>query len=709
MAVAYKSAGAGAATETSAADLAAPCPATVDAGDILIAHVCHRTTTTAPSTPSDWRLLSGPHDAGTVVTGRYWVYGKIADGSEDGASVSFGTEGGAAVRHARIYSFSGYVSGDIDRLALGFTTTVHARQPQMPTVTTTETGDLAIALVYMTDDNDLIPSTGESGGDWTEAVAEFKTTLGTDGAMQLQTATPTADPGTISGGSCATASDPVGVIGIELRSTAGAAALRVSVLQATESGAAQTNGKSKSKATGQRTETDLAQVTGKSKLKAVAEVLAAAELAQRIIETKSYRAKQPLETDATQAVGKLKVKSVTQPSATEAALTVTPSRAFPVGQATEADTPGNIAAGELRPVGDSQESDSALPIAAGRVYPLGQASSLSSALGALPVLTRRIDVVQAIEADSAGLIGLARAYAPAQAVEVGVAMRIGAVLAVAVGQVEEASTAQSITPAKTYAVGLVRDASAASALTSSKVAGVNSTESVESTLTAGAHKVYQLGQVVEQDSAQLVSGKGVTLIPVAQATEVDTALLVKAPIKVSVGQVTEAGTAGSVAPLKSMVVRLVAEMTLSQTILSIHRKALTQVRGSNFAQPVGKLRSVTLSEALSAEEADALASIKALLLGLPTESNFALGVSDRPADIFILIGEPESLEDALAVLRKARTGSGAVSTEEVGQVVRLSEPVASGSASSGSSGAGLASDERVGSSRTSTEPVGGTE
>ena len=507
MAVAYKSAGAGAATETSSAELTAACPATVDANDVLIAHVCHRTTTTAPSTPSGWTLLAGPEDAGDVadrtgVVGRYWVFGKVADGSEDGASIRFGTEGDIAVRHARIYSFSGYVSGTIDTLAIGFATTVAVKQPAMPTVTTTESGDLAVALVYQTNDNDQVPSTGESGGDWTEPLAEFKTTLGLDGAMQLQTATPTADPGTISGGTCATASDPCGVIAFEIRSTAGAAAIRVNVLQARITTTSQAVGKAKRKSLTQRTETQLAQVTGRSKVKAVAEVLAGVDLAQSITYLKSYSVNPSSEVDATQAVGKAKVKSVTQPSATEAALAVSHSRGFPVGQAVEADSPGNIAAGELRPVGDAQETSLALRINAGRSYPLGQASSLSSALAAVPVRTLRIDTGQAIEADAPGSLGKARAYALAQVVEVDVSVGVGAAVAVAVGQVEGANAAQSILPAKTYGAAQASEVNSAQRMASAKALGVNPPESVESVLTVTSLKGYQLGQVVEQDSAK---------------------------------------------------------------------------------------------------------------------------------------------------------------------------------------------------------------
>ena len=93
MAIAYSSQGAGAGTESNGASLDLVCQATVNANDILIAHVIHTGTTTAPSTPANWSLLYGPADVGTTTTARHWCFGKLADGSEDGATISFGTAG----------------------------------------------------------------------------------------------------------------------------------------------------------------------------------------------------------------------------------------------------------------------------------------------------------------------------------------------------------------------------------------------------------------------------------------------------------------------------------------------------------------------------------------------------------------------------------------------------------------------------------------
>lgn len=217
MAITYKSQGSGVATESSGAALSPLCPATVDAGDILIAHVMWEGTTTAPATPSGWALLRGPDDIGVTVVARHWVFGRIADGSEDGAAVAFGAPAVTTQRGARVYSFAGRVSGAITDLVNGFAATAHDTDPQMPSVTTTATGALAVALVAQNDNNATASATGESGGDWVEAVAEFTANLTPGLGLSIQTATPTGNPGTISGGSISTTNDPAGVVAFQIR------------------------------------------------------------------------------------------------------------------------------------------------------------------------------------------------------------------------------------------------------------------------------------------------------------------------------------------------------------------------------------------------------------------------------------------------------------------------------------------------------------
>lgn len=218
MAITYKSQGAGVFTETSGAALSPLCPATVDAGDILIAHVYFEATAAAPSTPANWTMLgSSPYVIETTIA-RHWVFGKIGDGTEDGAAAAFGTNAITSGRAARIYSFAGRVSGTITELvpSASFAHLSHATDPAMPTVTTTQAGALAVALVGQNDDNATASATGESGGDWVEAVAEY-VAAGTPGCgLSIQRCTPTGDPGTVTGGTIATTNDPVGVIGFQI-------------------------------------------------------------------------------------------------------------------------------------------------------------------------------------------------------------------------------------------------------------------------------------------------------------------------------------------------------------------------------------------------------------------------------------------------------------------------------------------------------------
>lgn len=216
MAITYQSQGAGVATEASGGALSPLCPAVVVANEILIAHCGYEGVTAVPDTPAGWTLLSGPHTIESAH--RHWIFGKIADGTEDGAAVAFGTPAITTMRTARVYSFAGWVSGTITDLVLGFAHLSHATDPQMPTVTTTIAGGLAVACGFQVDDNAIANATGETGGDWVEAVAEYTQAATTpDSCLFIQTATPTGDPGTITGGSIATANDPVGVIGFEIR------------------------------------------------------------------------------------------------------------------------------------------------------------------------------------------------------------------------------------------------------------------------------------------------------------------------------------------------------------------------------------------------------------------------------------------------------------------------------------------------------------
>jgi hypothetical protein len=210
-------------TETSGAALTLLCPAVVAANDILIAHVIHLNTTTEPTKPADWELLYGPADLGVPQLHRAWVYGKIASGTEDGTAVNFGTAGGTSGRYGRIYSFDGYASGTIFDVvpAASFSDIPSETSIPLPSVSTSQAGALAVALLAQDDNNAFAAATGESGGSWTEPVAEaVSTTIGAQGCVcGIQVCTPTGDPGTVSGGTANATADEGSSIGFEIRAS----------------------------------------------------------------------------------------------------------------------------------------------------------------------------------------------------------------------------------------------------------------------------------------------------------------------------------------------------------------------------------------------------------------------------------------------------------------------------------------------------------
>lgn len=189
---AYDSAGAGI---SGTGSLSVPYPSTVSAGDLLVLHCGARNTGDTFSTPSGWSLLD---DQNNTFAMRSYVFTKIADGSETG-SLSV-THAGGNLAAARMYRFTGVASSSytegLSNAGIGDTgSTVVA-----PTVTTTGTDRLALALVFTNTPSAHGSFTGETGGDWTEAVAEFTDATSPLVCLQLQTAQ-MASAGTITGGS----------------------------------------------------------------------------------------------------------------------------------------------------------------------------------------------------------------------------------------------------------------------------------------------------------------------------------------------------------------------------------------------------------------------------------------------------------------------------------------------------------------------------
>lgn len=166
-------------------------------GDLLVLQVVLRSTPMdTVSTPSGWTSVYS--DLGTGGDSKQQIFTKISDGTETG-TLTVTVPGGNSTKQARIYSFSG-TNGTIEGAALG---QLNSTPIDFPSVTTAGADRLACALVCTRDTQALVSATGESGGDWTEAVAEY-TPLA---SLQLQTAN-MVSAGTISAGSVTITAQP---------------------------------------------------------------------------------------------------------------------------------------------------------------------------------------------------------------------------------------------------------------------------------------------------------------------------------------------------------------------------------------------------------------------------------------------------------------------------------------------------------------------
>ena len=152
-------------------------------------------------TDNTW--TTGPNSVAVTQLSAYWYLGRAT-----GTTVSTAVASSSGPdTYSRIYEFSGVATGTT--LATVIENGAGTAAAGGPTnaasitdvgVTTNDTDRLAINLVWVNDDNAVGSFTGETGGNWTEAVAEYAVTTGTDMCLQLQTAG-MASAGTINGGS----------------------------------------------------------------------------------------------------------------------------------------------------------------------------------------------------------------------------------------------------------------------------------------------------------------------------------------------------------------------------------------------------------------------------------------------------------------------------------------------------------------------------
>lgn len=172
-------------------------PASVTAGHILLIAVSFRagTTTVWDGDPPGW--TSTFWRAGDEET--YGILFKIADGSEGGGALNITCSytGTTPRSMARCFVFSGVdQTAPIDTEGWGTEATGSGTTCGGPSLTTVGTDSLAIGLWIKKSTTTADACTGESGGDWTEPVAEGSASAMT---LSLQTAS-MASPGTISGG-----------------------------------------------------------------------------------------------------------------------------------------------------------------------------------------------------------------------------------------------------------------------------------------------------------------------------------------------------------------------------------------------------------------------------------------------------------------------------------------------------------------------------
>ena len=213
--VTYQSAGAGVGGVSNSLEV--PYPSSPAANDLFVLQVYVEGTSQQPTTPSGWTSISGPN---TIYNsrGRAWAFVKYSTGSESGTLTVSGFGTGGIGKYARMYSFRNVATTfgweNVDWETSSSTTDIVYDN----SVTTSQNKGYAVNLVYIYDDSAVpINFAGETGGDFTELVAEFKDTSGNDATLQIQGATMTT-AGTVNGGSYDQGdADESGVIGFTLK------------------------------------------------------------------------------------------------------------------------------------------------------------------------------------------------------------------------------------------------------------------------------------------------------------------------------------------------------------------------------------------------------------------------------------------------------------------------------------------------------------
>lgn len=185
--------------------------------DVIRSNVINITNLSTLTTNS-LNLITNNRDVGLAGGSKHGFYaGRVtADGT---CSADFTVGGSGNDIFVRMYQFSGEILGNTDDGIGLFDNEGGQFQSDGQTgttlsdraVTTAGPDRLCVSLNSVAGNQALGSFTGETGGDWTEAVAEFASATGATGTIQLQTAG-LATAGTINGGSIAITSADWGVI-----------------------------------------------------------------------------------------------------------------------------------------------------------------------------------------------------------------------------------------------------------------------------------------------------------------------------------------------------------------------------------------------------------------------------------------------------------------------------------------------------------------
>lgn len=215
--VVFVSAGAGDADGLTTTVIYPSIPSSTLIGDLFLCHVVILDLSINMVSIDGFTLLSGPHSSDE---GRIWIYSKYATVDGGSGTVDVTRASGTTGLFARIYAFRN-VHQTIGSAIEDLTWDNQGSSSNIVNdvgVTTSATKGLAVNLVNIGEDGVTCTDfVGETGGDWTESVAQFSSYEDDDATLQIQCAT-MSSAGTVDGGSYSIGAlpDPISVLGFGL-------------------------------------------------------------------------------------------------------------------------------------------------------------------------------------------------------------------------------------------------------------------------------------------------------------------------------------------------------------------------------------------------------------------------------------------------------------------------------------------------------------